>query len=288
MRPLSIAKQVTNRDGESLKRYLVDVGRIPMITEDEEVKLAVLIRNGDNLALEKLVKANLRFVISVAKQYQGRGLKLLDLINEGNLGLVRAATRFDETRGFKFISYAVWWIRQGILQALTETTRMVRLPLNKISVINKITKASSNFEQIHQRLPYAEEISELIDVSLAEVQLCMKHSMWPMSMDETLNTEGDTFTLYEVLSSGNLDNPEKGLIENSLRTELEGLLDMLSDREAYVIKKYYGIGTNNAMGMDEIAYQLGITKERIRQIKTRALLRLRESSKCDFLKEYLE
>jgi len=288
MRPLSIAKQVTNRVGESLKRYLADVGRIPMITEDEEVELAILIRNGDNLALEKLVTANLRFVISVAKQYQGRGLKLLDLINEGNLGLVRAATRFDETRGFKFISYAVWWIRQGILQALTETTRMVRLPLNKISVINKITKASSNFEQIHQRLPYAEEISELIDVSLAEVQLCMKHSMWPMSMDESLNTDGDNFTLYEVLSSGNLENPEKGLIENSLRTELEGVLDMLSDREAYVLKKYYGIGANNAVGMDEIAYLLDLSTERIRQIKTRALLRLRESSKCDFLKEYLE
>jgi RNA polymerase primary sigma factor len=288
MRPLSITKQVTNRVGESLKRYLADVGRIPMITEDEEVELAILIRNGDNLALEKLVTANLRFVISVAKQYQGRGLKLLDLINEGNLGLVRASTRFDETRGFKFISYAVWWIRQGILQALTETTRMVRLPLNKISVINKITKASSNFEQIHQRLPYAEEISELIDVSLAEVQLCMKHSMWPMSMDESLNTDGDNFTLYEVLSSGNLENPEKGLIENSLRTELEGVLDMLSDREAYVLKKYYGIGANNAVGMDEIAYLLDLSTERIRQIKTRALLRLRESSKCDFLKEYLE
>ncbi len=288
MRPLSIAKQVTNRDGESLKRYLVDVSRIPMITEDEEVELAILISNGDNLAFEKLVNSNLRFVISVAKQYQGRGLKLLDLINEGNLGLVRAATRFDETRGFKFISYAVWWIRQGILQALTETTRMVRLPLNKISVINKITKASSNFEQTHQRLPQAEEISELIDVSLAEVQLCMQHSMWPMSMDETLNTEGDNFTLYEVLSSDNLDNPEKGLIENSLKTELEGLLDALSERETYVIKKYYGIGTNNAIGMDQIAYQLGITKERIRQIKTRALMHLRESSKCNFLKEYLE
>ncbi len=288
MRPLSIAKQVTNRDGESLKRYLVDVSRLPMITEDDEVQLAILIRKGDNLALEKLVNSNLRFVISVAKQYQGRGLKLLDLINEGNLGLVRAASRFDETRGFKFISYAVWWIRQGILQALTESARMVRLPLNKISVINKITKASSNFEQIHQRLPYAEEISELIDVSLAEVQICMKHSMWPMSMDETLNTEGDHFTLYEVLSSSNLDSPEKGLIKNSLRTELEGLLGILSDREAYVIKKYYGIGTNNTMGMDQIAYQLGITTERIRQIKTRGLLRLRESSKCDFLKEYLE
>lgn len=288
MRPLSIAKQVTNRDGESLKRYLVDVSRIPMITEDEEVALAILIRKGDDLALEKLVNSNLRFVISVAKQYQGRGLKLLDLINEGNLGLVRAATRFDETRGFKFISYAVWWIRQGILQALTETTRMVRLPLNKINVINKITKASSNFEQLHQRLPYAEEISELIDVSLSEVQMCMKHSMWPMSMDETLNTGGDNFTLYEVLSSGNLDNPEKGLIESSLKTELERLLDILSDREAYVLKKYYGIGGNKAMGMDEIAYQLGITKERIRQIKTSALLRLRKSSKCDFLKEYLE
>lgn len=288
MRPLSIAKQVTNRDGESLKRYLVDVSRIPMITEDEEVKLAILIRKGDNLALEKLVNSNLRFVISVAKQYQGRGLKLLDLINEGNLGLVRAASRFDETRGFKFISYAVWWIRQGILQALTESARMVRLPLNKISVINKITKASSNFEQIHQRLPYAEEISELIDVSLAEVQICMKHSMWPMSMDETLNTESDNFTLYGVLSSGNLDNPEKSLIENSLRSELEGLLNILSDRENYVIKKYYGIGTNNGIGMGQIAYQLGLTTERVRQIKTRALSRLRESSKCSFLKEYLK
>ncbi|MGX1928353.1 sigma-70 family RNA polymerase sigma factor [Flagellimonas sp. 2504JD4-2] len=288
MRPLSIAKQVTNREGESLKRYLVEVGRIPMITEDEEVKLAILIRNGDNLALEKLVNSNLRFVISVAKQYQGRGLKLLDLINEGNLGLVRAAKRFDETRGFKFISYAVWWIRQGILQALTETTRLVRLPLNKISVINKITKASSNFEQTHERLPYAEEISEMIDVSLAEVQLCMKHSMWPMSMDETLNTESNDLTLYDRLGSGSSNSPETGLIENSLRTELEGLLDVLSDRETYVIKKYYGIGTNNAIGMDQIAYQLGITTERIRQIKTRALLRLRESSKCDFLKEYLD
>lgn len=288
MRPLSIAKQVTNREGESLKRYLVDVGRIPMITEDEEVKLAILIKKGDNVALEKLVNSNLRFVISVAKQYQGRGLKLLDLINEGNLGLIRAAKRFDETRGFKFISYAVWWIRQGIIQALTETTRMVRLPLNKINVINKITKASSNFEQTHQRLPYAEEISEMIDVSLAEVQLCMKHSMWSMSMDETLNTERGDFTLYDVLGSGNSNSPETGLIKDSLRTELEGLLHILSDREIYVIKKYYGIGTKNAMGMGQIAYQLGITKERIRQIKTRALYRLRGSSKCNFLKEYLD
>lgn len=288
MRPLSIAKQVTNREGESLKRYLVDVGRIPMITEDEEVELAILIRKGDNVALEKLVNSNLRFVISVAKQYQGRGMKLLDLINEGNLGLIRAAKRFDETRGFKFISYAVWWIRQGIIQALTETTRMVRLPLNKINAINKIAKASSNFEQTHQRLPYAEEISEIIDVSLAEVQLCMKHSMWPMSMDETLNTEGNDFTLYDVLGSGNANNPETGLINDSLRTELEGLLDVLSDREAYVIKKYYGIGINNTMRMEQIAYQLDLTIERIRQIKTRALSRLRKSSKCDFLKEYLE
>ena len=288
MRPLSIAKQVTNRDGESLKRYLTEVSRIPMITEDEEVQLAILIRNGDNLALEKLVNSNLRFVISVAKQYQGRGLKLLDLINEGNLGLVRAAKRFDETRGFKFISYAVWWIRQGILQALTESTRMVRLPLNKINVINKIAKASSNFEQTHQRLPYAEEIAEMIDVSLAEVQLCMKHSMWPMSMDETLNTESNDLTLYHVLSSSSSNSPETGLIENSLRTELEGLFNVLSDRETYVIKKYYGIGANNAIGMDQIGYNLGITTERIRQIKTRALMRLRESSRCDFLKEYLD
>jgi len=184
MRPLAISKQITKRDTPSLTRYLNDIARIPMITEEEEVELAIRIRNGDVPALEKLVRSNLRFVVSVAKQYQSRGMNLHDLINEGNLGLVKAATKFDETRGFKFISYAVWWIRQGIIQALSEKSRMVRLPLNKINVINKINRASTHFEQVNKRPPTAEEISELIDSSLSEIKLCLKHSSWPISMDE--------------------------------------------------------------------------------------------------------
>ncbi|WP_421802914.1 sigma-70 family RNA polymerase sigma factor [Flagellimonas sp.] len=288
MRPLSISKQITKRDTPSLTLYLSDISRIPMITEQEEVELAIRIRNGDIPALEKLVSANLRFVVSVAKQYQSRGMNLHDLINEGNLGLVKAATKFDETRGFKFISYAVWWIRQGIIQALSEKSRMVRLPLNKINVINKINQASSHFEQVNQRPPTAEEISELIDSSLSEIQLCLKHSSWPISMDESLKVGEEGFNLHDIMRSDDTVGPEQNLLKGSLKLELNDILETLTYREAYIIKMYFGIGTNDTMGLEQIALNLDLTTERVRQIKVKALARLRNSSKIECLKEYLE
>ena len=288
MRPLSISKQITNRDTPSLNMYLSDISRIPMINEEEEVNLAVRIRQGDTKALDRLVSANLRFVVSVAKQYQSRGLNLHDLINEGNLGLVKAATKFDETRGFKFISYAVWWIRQGIIQALTEKSRIVRLPLNKINVINKINGVSSHFEQIHQRPPTAEEISELIDFSLSEIQLCLKHSSWSISMDESLKIGDGGLSLHDTMRSNEFNSPEQKLIKRSLQLDMDGILDILSYREAFVLKMFFGIGTNDPMGLEEIAFNLDLTTERVRQIKVTALARLRNSSKIEFLKEYLE
>ncbi|WP_437395674.1 sigma-70 family RNA polymerase sigma factor [Flagellimonas lutimaris] len=287
MRPLSISKQITKRDTPSLTIYLSDISRIPMITEQEEVELAIRIRNGDIPALEKLVSANLRFVVSVAKQYQSRGLNLHDLINEGNLGLVKAATKFDETRGFKFISYAVWWIRQGIIQALSEKSRMVRLPLNKINVINKINQASSHFEQINQRPPTAEEISELIDSSLSEIKLCLKHSSWPISMDESLKVGENDFNFHDIIRSDDTIDPDQNLLRGSLKLELNDILEILNYREAYIIKMYFGIGTNDTMGLEQIALNLDLTTERVRQIKVKALARLRNSSKVELLKEYL-
>lgn len=288
MKQLRISKQITNRESPSLSRYLQDIARIAMITEDEEAELAVRIRNGDEMALDRLVTANLRFVVSVAKQYQSRGLKLHDLINEGNLGLVRAAKKFDETRGFKFISYAVWWIRQGILQALAENSRIVRLPLNKINAINKIKSASAHFEQTHQRLPYADEISEMTDISATEIQTCMEHSSWPMSMDAPLKTGEDDLNLHNLLRSPDSPNPEASLLESSLKLEIDLILNILSERQAYVIRMSYGIGTNDPVGLDQIAYNLGLTKERVRQIKRVALVRLKESSRCNYLMEYME
>jgi len=288
MRPLAISKQITKRDTPSLTRYLNDIARIPMITEEEEVELAVRIRNGDVPALEKLVRSNLRFVVSVAKQYQSRGMNLHDLINEGNLGLVKAATKFDETRGFKFISYAVWWIRQGIIQALSEKSRMVRLPLNKINVINKINRASSHFEQVNQRPPTAEEISELIDSSLSEIKLCLKHSSWPISMDESLKVGEDGFNLHDIMHSDDSINPDRNLFKSSLGLEIDDVLEMLPYREAFIIKMYFGIGALDTMGLEQIALNLELTTERVRQIKVKALARLRNSSKVELLKEYLE
>ncbi|NDV42548.1 sigma-70 family RNA polymerase sigma factor [Flagellimonas sediminis] len=288
MRPLSISKQITARDTLSLNKYLSDISRIPLITEEEEVNLAVLIRQGDNMALEKLVSANLRFVVSVAKQYQSRGLNLHDLINEGNVGLVRAASKFDETRGFKFISYAVWWIRQGIIQAITEKSRMVRLPLNKINVINKINNFSSHFEQMHQRLPTAEEISEMIDFSLSEIQICLKQSSWPLSMDEPLKIGDGGLSLHDTIHSNEFDSPEQKLINQSLQLEIDDILEILSYREAYIIKMSFGIGAEDSMGLEEIAFHLDLTTERVRQIKIKALNRLRNSSKIGLLKQYLE
>jgi len=288
MRPLAISKQITKRDTPSLTRYLNDIARIPMITEEEEVELAVRIRNGDVPALEKLVRSNLRFVVSVAKQYQSRGMNLHDLINEGNLGLVKAATKFDETRGFKFISYAVWWIRQGIIQALSEKSRMVRLPLNKINVINKINRASSHFEQVNQRPPTAEEISELIDSSFSEIKLCLKHSSWPISMDESLKVGEDGFNLHDIMHSDDSINPDRNLFKSSLGLEIDDVLEMLPYREAFIIKMYFGIGALDTMGLEQIALNLELTTERVRQIKVKALTRLRNSSKVELLKEYLE
>ncbi|WP_127137630.1 sigma-70 family RNA polymerase sigma factor [Flagellimonas oceanensis] len=288
MRPLSISKQITARDTLSLNKYLGDISRIPMITEEEEVDLAVRIRQGDNVALERLVLANLRFVVSVAKQYQSRGLNLHDLINEGNVGLVRAASKFDETRGFKFISYAVWWIRQGIIQALTEKSRMVRLPLNKINVINKINNVSSHFEQMHQRLPTAEEISELIDFSITEIQICLKHSSWPLSMDEPLKIGDGGLSLHDTMHSNEFVSPEQKLLDQSLQLEIDDILEILSYREAYIIKMSFGIGAEDSMGLEEIAFHLDLTTERVRQIKVKALNRLRSSTKIEILKQYLE
>ena len=288
MRPLSISKQITTRDTLSLNKYLSDISRIPLITEEEEVDLAVRIRQGDNMALERLVLANLRFVVSVAKQYQSRGLNLHDLINEGNVGLVRAASKFDETRGFKFISYAVWWIRQGIIQALTEKSRMVRLPLNKINVINKINNVSSHFEQMHQRLPTAEEISEMIDFSLSEIQICLKHSSWPLSMDEPFKIGDGGLSLHDTMHSNEFVSPEQKLLDQSLQLEIDDILEILSYREAYIIKMSFGIGAEDSMGLEEIAFHLDLTTERVRQIKVKALNRLRSSSKIEILKQYLE
>ncbi|WP_108424079.1 sigma-70 family RNA polymerase sigma factor [Flagellimonas amoyensis] len=288
MRPLSISKQITKRESPSLGMYLNDISRIPMITENEEVELAVRIKQGDTKALERLVSANLRFVVSVAKQYQSRGLNLHDLINEGNVGLVRAASKFDETRGFKFISYAVWWIRQGIIQALAEKSRMVRLPLNKINVINKINNASSQFEQNNERAPTAEEISELIDFSLSEIEICLNLSSWAISMDEPLIAGDGDQNLYDTMSSHEFGRPEEKLIKDSLQLEIDDILEILSYREAFVIKMCFGIGTDDSMGIEEIAFHLDLTTERVRQIKIRALNRLRTSSRISFLKEYLE
>ena len=287
MKPLSISKQITMRESASLTKYLNDISRIPMVTAEEEVVLAVRIRQGDTKALEKLVSANLRFVVSVAKQYQFKGLNLRDLINEGNLGLVKAASKFDETRGFKFISYAVWWIRQGIIQALAEKSRMVRLPLNKIGAINKIKKATSHFEQMHQRLPIAEEISELVDYSLKEIQACLKHSSWSMSMDAPLGNGDGELQLNDIIRSDSA-SPEEKLIDDSLASEINQILKILPSREAYLLKMYFGIGADFSLSLTEIASNLEITKERARQLKFEALTRLRQSSSCEILLDYLK
>lgn len=287
MKQLHISKQITNRESQSLTLYLQDIARISRITAEEEAELAARIRSGDTIALNTLVSANLRFVVSVAKQYQYMGLNLHDLINEGNLGLVRAAEKFDETRGFKFISYAVWWIRQGIMQALAENSRVVRLPLNKISAINKIKKAVSVFEQTHQRPPIAEEIAEMTEISLTEVETCMRNSSWSLSMDAPVQGKDDDTSYHDLMASKDSPSPETGLIKNSLELEIDQILHFISEREAYVVRLYYGIGTNDPVSLDQIGETLGLSKERVRQIKQRALNRLKKSTRGHFLVEYL-
>ncbi len=287
MRQLKITKQVTNRESKSLDKYLQDISKVDLITAEEEVELAQRIREGDQRALEKLTNANLRFVVSVAKQYQNQGLKLPDLINEGNVGLVKAAKRFDETRGFKFISYAVWWIRQSILQALAEQSRVVRLPLNKIGVINKINKAFSHLEQSLQRPPSAEEIAKELDMSVSQVKTALKNSGRHLSMDAPFKDGENDSNLYDVLSSGESPNPDDTLMQDSLSIEINRALDTLSTREADVIRLNYGIGNQPAMTLQEIGDTFDLSRERVRQIREKGIRRLKHQSKNKILKKYV-
>ncbi len=286
MRQLKITKQVTNRETASLDKYLQEIGKVDLITADEEVELAQRIKAGDQGALEELTKANLRFVVSVAKQYQNQGLTLPDLINEGNLGLIKAGQRFDETRGFKFISYAVWWIRQSILQALAEQSRIVRLPLNKIGSINKINKTFAFLEQSHERPPSAEEIAKELDMTINEVKESMKNSGRHVSMDAPL-VEGEDSNLYDVLRSGESPNPDRNLLHESLRTEIERALETLTPREADVIRLYFGFASQHPMTLEEIGETFELTRERVRQIKEKAIRRLKHTSRSKILKTYL-
>ena len=286
MRQLKITKQVTNRETASLDKYLQEIGKVDLITAEEEVILAKRIKKGDQFALEKLTKANLRFVVSVAKQYQNQGLTLPDLINEGNLGLIKAAQRFDETRGFKFISYAVWWIRQSILQALAEQSRIVRLPLNKIGSINKINKTYAFLEQAHERAPSAEEIAKELDMTINDVKESLKNSGRHVSMDAPL-VEGEDSNLYDVLNSGESPNRDRQLLHESLRTEIERALDTLTPREADVVRLYFGLGNQHAMTLEEIGETFDLTRERVRQIKEKAIRRLKHTSRSKILKTYL-
>ncbi|MAJ36645.1 MAG: RNA polymerase subunit sigma [Flavobacteriaceae bacterium] len=286
MRQLKIVKQVTNRESKSLDKYLNDISKIDLITAEEEVELAQRIRQGDQKALEKLTNANLRFVVSVAKQYQNQGLKLPDLINEGNLGLVKAAQRFDETRGFKFISYAVWWIRQSILHALAEQSRIVRLPLNKIGAINKINKTFSYLEQAHERPPSAEEIADELDMTITEVKQSLKNAGRHVSMDTPFE-DGESSNLYDVLQHGESPNPEGSLIHESLNTEIGRILNTLNDKEEKVVRLFFGIDQKSPKSLDEIGQEFDLTRERVRQIREKALRKLKKHADNPLLKSFL-
>ncbi|AEL26860.1 MAG: RNA polymerase sigma factor RpoD/SigA [Anditalea sp.] len=286
MRQLKISKQITNRESQSLDKYLQEIGKVDLLTADEEVVLAKRIREGDQLALEKLTKANLRFVVSVAKQYQNQGLSLGDLINEGNLGLIKAAQRFDETRGFKFISYAVWWIRQSILQALAEQSRIVRLPLNRVGSLNKISKTFSELEQKFEREPSPEELAEVLEVTAGEVVDTMKISGRHVSMDAPF-VQGEENSLLDVLENDGEIKPDDGLMNDSLRKEVQRALSTLTQREADVITLYFGLNGEHAMTLEEIGEKFNLTRERVRQIKEKAIRRLRHTSRSKTLKPYL-
>lgn len=285
MRQLKITNSITSRGSQSLEDYLNDISKQPLLTTEEEVKLAQRIRNDDREALERLVCANLRFVVSVAKQYQNQGLTLPDLINEGNIGLIKAAEKFDETRGFKFISYAVWWIRQSILQALAEQSRMVRLPLNQVSAVSRINKLIMKFEQEHERKPSAYELSELIDETPEKIRDSLRANGRPMSINAPLG-EGDDSTLLEVISDENTPQADRGMIDKSLATEIERMLDTLDEREKTIVEMCFGIN-NREMTLEEISEKFGLSRERVRQIREKALLKLRHSNKKNLLQEYL-
>jgi RNA polymerase primary sigma factor len=286
MRQLKISKQITNRESQSLDKYLQEIGKVDLLTPDEEVELAKRIKEGDQIALEKLTKANLRFVVSVAKQYQNQGLSLGDLINEGNLGLIKAAQRFDETRGFKFISYAVWWIRQSILQALAEQSRIVRLPLNRVGSLNKISKTFSELEQKFEREPSPEELAEVLEVTTAEVVDTMKISGRHVSMDAPF-VQGEENSLLDVLENDSEETPDSGLMTDSLRREVQRALSTLTQRESDVITLYFGLNGEHALTLEEIGEKFSLTRERVRQIKEKAIRRLRHTSRSKALKPYL-
>jgi RNA polymerase primary sigma factor len=287
MRQLKITKSITNRESQSLEKYLQEIGKVELISPEEEVKLAILIKQGSQTALEKLTKANLRFVVSVAKQYQNQGLTLSDLINEGNVGLIKAAQRFDETRGFKFISYAVWWIRQSILQALAEQSRIVRLPLNKVGLTNRISKAYSQLEQEFEREPTAEEIATLLDVETEEVAATLGAAARHVSMDQPFS-DGEEVTLIDVMENPNSESCDRNLIFNiSLTQEINRSLSTLTERQKDVIRYFFGIGVDHALSLEDIGERYNLTRERGRQIKDKAISKLRTVSRCKLLKSYL-
>jgi RNA polymerase primary sigma factor len=287
MRQLKITKSITNRESQSLEKYLQEIGKVELITPEEEVKLAVRIKQGDQKALDKLTKANLRFVVSVAKQYQNQGLSLPDLINEGNLGLIKAAQRFDETRGFKFISYAVWWIRQSILQALAEQSRIVRLPLNKVGLTNRIQKAYSTLEQEFEREPSAEELAELLELDIEEVSSTLGIAARHVSMDTPLS-EGEENTLIDVLENPNAERAETNIEhKESLKQEIDRSLRTLTERQKEVICFFFGIGVDHPMSLEDIGERFNLTRERVRQIKDKAITKLRSNTRSKMLRSYL-
>lgn len=287
MRQLKITKSITNRESQSLEKYLQEIGRVELISPEEEVKLAIRIKQGDHDALEKLTKANLRFVVSVAKQYQNQGLTLPDVINEGNLGLIKAAQRFDETRGFKFISYAVWWIRQSILQALAEQSRIVRLPLNKVGLTNRISKAFSQLEQEYEREPTAEELALLLDLETEEVAASLNASVRHVSMDQPFG-DGDESSLMDVLENPNAESTDMHMaFRVSLATEIDRSLSTLTERQKDVIRFFFGIGVDHALSLEDIGARFHLTRERVRQIKDKAITKLQVTSRCNLLRTYL-
>ncbi len=288
MRQLKITKSITNRESQSLEKYLQEIGKVELITPEEEVKLAVQIKQGNQIALDKLTKANLRFVVSVAKQYQNQGLTLADLINEGNLGLIKAARRFDETRGFKFISYAVWWIRQSILQALAEQSRIVRLPLNKVGLTNRISKAYSQLEQEYEREPTSEEIALLLDLGADEVDAAISSAGRHISMDQPFGDSEEGSSLMDVLENPNTESTDMYFSFNvSLSAEIDRSLNTLTDRQKEVIRFFFGIGVDHPLSLEDIGERYSLTRERVRQIKDKAITKLRMASRCNQLRTYL-
>lgn len=287
MRQLKITKSITNRESQSLEKYLQEIGKVQLITPEEEVLLAIRIKQGDQKALERLTKANLRFVVSVAKQYQNQGLSLSDLINEGNLGLIKAAQRFDETKGFKFISYAVWWIRQSILQSLAEQSRIVRLPLNKVGLTNKIGKAYTALEQEYEREPSADEIATLLEIDIEEVESTIGVSTRHISVDAPFSDSEDG-SLLDVLTNENASSVDNEITnKQSLKTEIDRTLNILSEKQRTVVKMYFGIGYDHAVSLEDIGAHFGLTRERVRQIKDKAICKLQTKEQCHLLKYFL-